>query len=691
MIPITIVLLTTTAFLGTTLALDACPNGERIYTGASGMSYKLCPNSDFLGETVQIRGNVNSLEECAAMCDENKNCYRGVYDHDYRYCHIKGQGDMRWEPSQQFDVIQQNFRDIARCPGQETSYSSNDKNYKICRSSDLRGGTLQIQWNVNSLNDCADRCARDGACVHALWDETYKACHFKGSQETDTIIWSLNKQFDTIRLDLKFPRATNGEWSDLVWLPLIPVAGYVVPEFPSSSRLLVFSAYKPFEFSGPLKQTVFGDYNFNTGQTSLKTVANTQHDMFCPGISSLQDGRILIQGGADAAVTSFYNPSTNEFTRGPDLKKARGYQSSVTTSENKIFTIGGAWSGALEGKDGEVYDPKSNNWTPLPGAKVGPMLTQDNAGIWREDNHAWLFAWRNGSVFQAGPSKAQNWYDTAGQGRQVGAGIRDDNHAMCGIFAMYEPGKIFSSGGSTSYSDVASLTRAHITTIDKPYQSAKVERMPDMAFPRGYANAVVLPDGTIFITGGQRWVKGFQDTDSVVYPELFNPYTKQWRTLAPEAIPRNYHSISILLADGRVFSGGGGLCWTGGNCDPHADHPNGQIFSPPYLFNSDGSVATRPVISSVSSQSIKVGGSCTINMSATARNLKFVLVRMGSVTHSVNTDQRRIPLTNVSGSGARYTVRLPNDSGVLIPGMYYLFVSSANGTPSLARTIQITL
>jgi galactose oxidase len=413
--------------------------------------------------------------------------------------------------------------------------------------------------------------------------------------------------------------------------------------------------------------------------------------MFCPAISSLQDGRILIQGGADAEATTFYNPSTNEFTRGPDLKMARGYQSSVTLSDNRVFTIGGAFTGPLQGKDGEIYDPKSNTWTPLPGAKVGPMLTTDNAGIWREDNHAWLFAWRNGSVFQAGPSKAQNWYGTAGQGSQIGAGIRDDNHAMCGIFVMYEPGKIFSSGGSPSYSDSASLTRAHITTIDKPYQPAKVERMPDMAFPRGYSNAVVLPDGTVFVTGGQTWARVFQDTDSVVYPELFNPYTKQWRTLAPEAIPRNYHSISILLADGRVFSGGGGLCWTGGNCAPGTDHPNGQIFSPPYLFNSDGSVATRPVIASVNLQSVKVGGTFTINMSTSTSNLKFVLVRMGSVTHSVNTDQRRIPLTNVSGSGTRYSVRLPNDSGVLIPGPYYLFVLSGRGTPSLARTIQITL
>lgn len=125
MVTLTAMLLSAAAFLGVTHALDACPSGERIYTGASGMSYTLCPNTDLQGATVQGRANVNSLDDCAAMCDQNKNCYRAVYDHVTRYCHIKAQGNMPWEPNQQFDVIQQDFREIARCPGQETSYSSN--------------------------------------------------------------------------------------------------------------------------------------------------------------------------------------------------------------------------------------------------------------------------------------------------------------------------------------------------------------------------------------------------------------------------------------------------------------------------------------------------------------------------------------------------------------------------------------
>jgi galactose oxidase len=40
------------------------------------------------------------------------------------------------------------------------------------------------------------------------------------------------------------------------------------------------------------------------------------------------------------------------------------------------------------------------------------MLTADKAGVFRQDSHGWLFAWKN----VAGPSKAMNWYGTTGSG-----------------------------------------------------------------------------------------------------------------------------------------------------------------------------------------------------------------------------------------------------------------------------------
>lgn len=290
---------------------------------------------------------------------------------------------------------------------------------------------------------------------------------------------------------------------------------------------------------------------------------------------------------------------------------------------------------------------------------------------------------------------AMNWYSAIGNGGQVAAGTRDTAHAMCGIFVMYEPGKILTAGGSPDYTNSAANNRAHLISLGEYGQPATVERAPDMAYPRGFSNAVVLPDGTVLVTGGQRRSMVFTDTDGILQAELFNPATKSWKTLAAEAVPRNYHSVSILLPDGRVFSGGGGLCYIGQvggssvNCNKLVDHADGQTFSPPYLFNTDGSAAARPTISNLSATTIKVGGQLIITTSTA--NPKFALVRIGSVTHSVNSDQRRVPLTNVAGSGTQYTATLPNDSGILIPGHYYLFVLNAAGVPSVARTVKITL
>ena len=65
-------------------------------------------------------------------------------------------------------------------------------------------------------------------------------------------------------------------------------------------------------------------------------------------------------------------------------------------------------------------------------------------------------------------------------------------------------------------------------------------------------------------------------------------------------------------------------------------------------------------------------------------------MRYDEATHTVDNDQRRIPLTIASSSGNTYQLAIPSDPGIALPGPYMLFAIDANGTPSVSATISIS-
>ena len=200
-----------------------------------------------------------------------------------------------------------------------------------------------------------------------------------------------------------------------------------------------------------------------------------------------------------------------------------------------------------------------------------------------------------------------------------------------------------------------------------------------------FANGVVLPSGQVFIVGGQTFSTLFSDDRAVLIARAMGSQSSETFTtqMAPMQTPRVYHSTALLLPDARVFVGGGGLC---GGCS--TNHENAEIFSPPYLFNADGTAAKRPSINSA--PSLAALGS-SISITADTQSLTFEALRMSSVTHTINSDQRRIPLAATSSSPAAYKLKLPSDPGVVTPGYYMLFAINAKGTPSIARIIKIRL
>ncbi|KAI9769560.1 MAG: hypothetical protein M1840_004038 [Geoglossum simile] len=478
------------------------------------------------------------------------------------------------------------------------------------------------------------------------------------------------------------PPNGKGQWGPTVNFPLVPVAASVQP---NTGKVVAWSSWSAKTFGGDGGRTVTALYDPASQTVTQRVVTNTGHDMFCPSISIDANGRTLVTGGDSSQKASIYTPSSDSWSSAANLITSRGYHSSATCSDGRIFTIGGSWSGGEGNKNGEIYNPNTNGWTSLGGCPVAPMLTADQQGVFRSDNHAWLFGWKSGSVFQAGPSIAMNWYGTSGGGSRQSAGNRaTDGHSMCGNAIMYDAvaGKILTVGGSPNYQNTAATSAAHIITIGNPGSTAQVTKIGDMNFPRIFHSSVVLPDGKVYIGGGQSVGSPFQDSNLQLTPELWDPATNQFTQLIPNSIPRVYHSFALLLQDATVMLGGGGLCDT---CS--ANHFDAQIYTPQYLLNADGTKATRPVISSISTNNVVPGNTVTVNTNGAVSSMS--LVRYGSATHTVNTDQRRIPLSLVSLGRNSYRITIPNDYGISLPGYWMLFAMDSAGHPSVSKTIQI--
>ncbi len=470
-------------------------------------------------------------------------------------------------------------------------------------------------------------------------------------------------------------QAARAQWSAPIQLSIVPAAAAVL----GNGKVLFWAANNRTSFGG-LGRTYTSLFDPATNLAAEALISNTSHDMFCPGTAMLADGRLLVNGGLDAGTTSIYDPLSNSWTRAANMANTRGYNASTTLGDGSVLTVGGSWSGGVRAKDSELFT-LAGGWRTLSGISTSDsaLLTSDPGGLYRSDNHMWLVPTGNGRVLHAGPGKNMNWLDVRGNGSMEPAGLRaDDTDSMSGNAVMYDSGKILTVGGSLNYGGTDGKRDAFV--IDTTGGLADTRRVGSMTYPRVYANSVVLPNGQVVVIGGQTFGQGFSDSNSVLPTEIFDPETETFTLMPPISVPRNYHSVALLLPDGRVVSAGGGLC----NCA--ADHPDLQLLSPPYLFNSDGSAATRPVITSAPA-TVGYGTTATVNTGSAVTS--FALVRLGATTHTVNNDQRRVALSFTALGGNSYSLNIPSNPGILLPGQWMLFAMNAQGTPSVARIVSV--
>jgi Concanavalin A-like lectin/glucanases superfamily/Galactose oxidase-like, Early set domain/Bacterial Ig domain/Galactose oxidase, central domain len=283
-----------------------------------------------------------------------------------------------------------------------------------------------------------------------------------------------------------------------------------------------------------------------------------------------------------------------------------------------------------------------------------------------------MFLLPNGKLFDAGPDTTTRTFDlNTNQWSVVGQSPIDGQSAV-----MYRPGKILKSGTWSDPEFPGRPVTNGAATIDMTAASPAWQSAAPMEYHRSYHTLTVLPDGKVLATGGQTETDGVDETTGILAAEMWDPDTNKWTTMAAGERPRLYHSSALLLPDGRVLLAGGGAF---GNA---TNERNGEVYSPPYLFKGP-----RPVITSGPS-TLTYGQQFTLNTPDAARIRSATMVRMGSVTHNLDMDQRFMNLTMTAGSGS-VQLQSPTSPNVAPPGMYMVFLLDDKGVPSVGQIIKV--
>jgi hypothetical protein len=468
----------------------------------------------------------------------------------------------------------------------------------------------------------------------------------------------------------------SGRWSPVVDTTVVPVFTAVLP----NGKVLIWDSVgdKPAE--------TYPAHDFtramvwNPVDDTQKRVDLQGTNLFCAGFAHLPDGNILVAGGnanaqlAGTVRTYVFDWRSETWTRGRDMAGARWYPSVTEMANGEQVIIGGGPATA------EVYQT-NGVIRPLPNftkysARIYPFM------ISRPDTQLGLF----------GPTNPGYTITTTGNGAITGTAARDSINRDYGSFSTFDIGRtLVVGGGSITEDGVAKRpTRTAVILDATKGLTPAVTTTASMSAGRRQHNATVLADGSVLVTGGMSStaVNGLVDLNAAVTTaELWNPVTGQWTVLSAADRIRQYHSTAALLPDGRVLTGGGGICaacMSAGYLEKNVEY-----FSPPYLFKKDGSgePADRPVISAAPA-SVGIGAAFTVTSAQAASIAKVGLVGFGDVTHSVDQGQRYIPL-KYTVSGTTLTVTGPPTGGVAPPGHYMLFVTDTAGVPSVARTVQV--
>ena len=440
--------------------------------------------------------------------------------------------------------------------------------------------------------------------------------------------------------------STQGQWSAVTNWPTRAVHATLLPD----GRVFFVSYY-----AESLHPNIWDPVS-----NTFTATASSAYALFCAGHTTLADGRVFIAGGHIADYTGYphaviFDPATNGFTALPDMNTGRWYPTVTTLPNGDVLVVSGDIN-ANTNVDAlpQVFQFSTKTWRNLTTAQLSQPLYPN------------MLVAPNGKVFNAGPSRQSRYLNTAGTGSWSNVAVTNFGGSRdYGPAVLYSPGKVAVIGGSNPPTATSEIIDLNAATPAWKFTGS-------MHFPRRQHNAVILPDGKVFVVGGSS-AGGFDTSTSPVLPtEMWDPATGQFTVMASIAVYRGYHSTALLLADGRVLSAGGNV---GG--------PNAQLFSPPYLFaGARPSIASAPV-------SAGYGQTVFIGTPDAASITKVTLLREASVTHT-NSMSQSFQSLSFTTTSTGLNVTMPANANIAPPGYYMLFILNGSGVPSVASILQVS-
>jgi len=392
--------------------------------------------------------------------------------------------------------------------------------------------------------------------------------------------------------------------------------------------------------------------------------------LFCAFQTRLPNGTLAVVGGTafkkgntGLEQMQFFDWNSNTWTAGPSMHTPRWYPTVVELPDGRLFADGGQIKPGQMANVPELYDPNTNSWTELLG-----LVEKKAPGLYPR-----VILAPNGKLFVIKDAAGQSAYIDV-DAQTFTSVTKAPPVPPGGGMAMYDTGKLLYYGIGKSDTDSY--------TIDLNAPHPVWTKVGSLQFARKKFSTVLLPDGRVMAIGGSVDGSDLDVLKAVMTPEIWDPATGQWSSLTDLSVPRMYHSNAILLPDGRVLAAGGGR---DGNAP---SFPNSQIYSPDYL-----SASTRPVITGLSSTVWQPGSTVTLDVSSANGVSSVVMMGLPGVTHSIDTQQRRLTLPTTSPynpAGGQITVRVP-DAGTTAAGHYYALALDSRGVPTAAKIVQLAL